>query len=72
MSLCGVGSKQYHYLPPPVGAVKKDKKQEILSLMFPGYNADEIEILLQINDREEIIDWCVCNGLEEKDIIKYI
>ncbi len=65
MAMCGSGSKQYHYLPPVSKPAKRDKRQEILVKIFPEYNADEIELLLKINDRETIIDWCRDNGYDE-------
>ena len=71
MALCGAGFKQFHFLPPPAGSVKRNKKYDILAKVFPEYNEQEIDILLSGTDRDEIIDWCEMYGFEEKDIAKY-
>lgn len=71
MTICGIGKRQNHFLPTSVHG-KKDSTDNILHDVFPQLNLDEIKILVDTNDRTELVEWCTLHGYEEKDIAKCI
>lgn len=69
MSICGIGKRQNHYLPSSTRG-KKESQNAVLSEVFPQLNTDELKIMVDINDRTELLEWCTLHGYEEKDIVK--
>jgi hypothetical protein len=65
MSMCGSGSKQYHYLPAMAKRGKTDRRREILSQILPEYRASELDHIINTTDRDTIIEWCNEYGFEE-------
>lgn len=68
LAVCGTGKKQFHpWIPPPRGK-KKNKLQSVLSEIFPLLRSDELDLILKINSKEEIKEFLIDYGLEEKQV----
>lgn len=68
LSMCGTGKKQYHpWVPPPKGA-KKNKVEEALVTHFPLIKDADLEMLISINSREELEQFFMSNGYDDKTI----
>ena len=68
-TLCGSGKKEYHpYIKPPGSRKKKNKVGEWLSEMYPLMKADEIAMLLEINDKDDLKALARENGMTDKEI----
>jgi hypothetical protein len=68
LSLCGTHKKQYHpWIPPPKG-LKKNKVEEALLSIFPLIKDEDLDLLLQINTREELEEFFKENGYDDKTI----
>ena len=69
LSACGVGKIQFHpYLKPPNARKKKDKISNFLSDIYPHIKNDEIELMLQINSKEQLKELAVAHGYDDKSI----
>jgi hypothetical protein len=68
-TLCGSGKKEYHpYIKPPTSRKKKNKVAEWLSEQYPLMKADEISMLMEINDTEDFKMLAQKAGMTDKEI----
>ena len=68
-TLCGSGKKEYHpYIKPPTSRKKKNKVGEWLSEQYPLMKADEINMLMEINDTEDFKLLATEAGMTDKEI----
>ena len=68
-TLCGSGKKEYHpYIKPPTSRKKKNKVAEWLSEQYPLMKADEITMLMEINDTEDFKSLAREGGMTDKEI----
>ena len=68
-TLCGSGKKEFHpYIKPPTSRKKKNKVAEWLSEQYPLRKADEINMLMEINDTEDFKMLATEAGLTDKEI----
>jgi len=69
MSICGSGKVEFHpYIKPPNAKKKKSKPADFLSELFPHLKADEIELLLSINDKQDLKQIAESHGYDDKSI----
>jgi len=69
MTAVGVGSTQRHaYVKPANSRKKKDRVGEWLSEQFPHLKSDEINLLQEINTKEELKEFARSHGMDNKDI----
>ena len=69
LSACGVGKIQFHpYLKPPNSKKKKDKVSEFIAGLYPHMKTDEIELFLEINDKDELKEFAKSHGYDDKSI----
>ncbi len=69
LSACGVGKIQFHpYLKPPNARKKKDKVSNFIADLYPHIKSDEIELMLQINSKQELKELAVAHGYDDKSI----
>ena len=68
-TLCGSGKKEFHpYIKPPTSRKKKNKVGEWLSEQYPLMKADEINMLMQINDTDDFKSLAKEGGMTDKEI----
>jgi len=68
-TLCGSGKKEFHpYIKPPTSRKKKNKVAEWLSEQYPLMKADEINMLMEINDTEDLKMLATEAGMTDKEI----
>ena len=68
LALCGTGKKQFHpWIPPPKGT-KKNKVEAAILEHYPLLRDDELEMLLNINTKEELEQFFKDNGYDDKTI----
>ena len=68
-TLCGSGKKEFHpYIKPPTSRKKKNKVAEWLSEQYPLMKADEINMLMEINDTEDFKLLAREAGMTDKEI----
>ncbi len=68
-TLCGSGKKEFHpYIKPPTSRKKKNKVAEWLSEQYPLMKADEINMLMEINDTEDFKMLAQEAGMTDKEI----
>ena len=68
-TLCGSGKKEFHpYIKPPTSRKKKNKVGEWLSEQYPLMKADEINMLMEINDTEDFKLLAQDAGMTDKEI----
>ena len=68
-TLCGSGKKEFHpYIKPPTSRKKKNKVGEWLSEQYPLMKADEINMLMEINDTEDFKMLAQEAGMTDKEI----
>lgn len=68
LAVCGMGSNQYHPYIAPGKKKKKNKIEKLLHERYPTLNADELELLIEINDTEALKELARDNGLDDKEI----
>jgi len=69
LSACGVGKIQFHpYLKPPNSRKKKNKIFEFVSNIFPHMKAEDINNMIDINTKEELIEFAQSHGHDDKTI----
>ena len=69
LSACGVGKVQFHpYLKPPNAKKKKDKVSEFIYNIHPHMKSEEVELLQEINSREELKEYARSHGYDDKTI----
>lgn len=69
LSACGAGKVEFHpYIKPPNSRKKKDKVTEFLSELYPHLKADEIELLIAVNDKSDLKQKAQDHGYDDKTI----
>ena len=69
LATCGIGHKAYHpWIPPGKGKKKKTKLGTFLHDMYPTLNRKEIELLQEINSKDDLKELAREHGMDEKDI----
>jgi hypothetical protein len=69
LSACGVGKIQFHpYLKPPNSKKKKNKVTEFLYELHPHMKAEDIQILVDLNTKEELKQLAEEHGYDDKSI----
>lgn len=69
LTACGQGKKEYHqYIKPPNSRRKKNKVQEFLSEIYPHAKYDEIELMIELNSKEELKQFAKDYGYDDKQI----
>ena len=68
-TLCGSGKKEFHpYIKPPTSRKKKNRIAEWLSEMYPLAKSDEIDLIMELNDKTELRELALENGMTDKEI----
>ena len=68
LSICGTGKKERHIWIPPPKKEKKSKIHEEVFKLYPLYKEDEIDILIQLNSKEELRELFLNNAFTDKEI----
>ena len=69
LSACGVGKIQFHpYLKPPNSKKKKNKVTDFLYELNPHMKAEDIQILVDLNTKEELQQLAQEHGYDDKSI----
>ena len=69
LSACGVGKIQFHpYLKPPNSRKKKNKIFEFIYSIYPHMKAEDINNMRDINTKEELTEFAVAHGYDDKTI----
>jgi len=69
LSACGVGKIQFHpYLKPPNSRKKKNKIYEFVSNIFPHMKAEDVNNMIDINTKEELVAFAQSHGYDDKTI----
>jgi len=68
LAVCGQGSQTYHPWLQPGKGKTKNKLQKFLLSMHPNLNTDELNLLLAMNDKDDIIELAQMNGYSDKEI----
>lgn len=69
LSACGSGKVEFHpYIKPPNARKKKDKVAEFLYDIYPHIKSDEIELLLQLNSKDDLKQLAESHGYDDKTI----
>jgi hypothetical protein len=69
LSACGSGKVEFHpYIKPPNAKKKKDKVSEFVYKLYPHIKNDELELLLQLNTKEDLKKLAEAHGYNDTDI----
>lgn len=68
LAMCGTGKKQYHPWIAPGKGVKKNRIEEALMTHFPLMKDSDLEMLLQINTRDDLQQFFKDNAYDDKTI----
>lgn len=69
LSACGAGRAEFHpYIKPPNARKKQDKISQLLAEMYPWLKADEIDLMITINDKHELRRLAADHGIDDKTI----
>jgi len=69
MTAAGSGKVEFHpYIKPPNSRKKKDKISEFILDEYPHLRDDEIEMLLSINTKEDLVKLAQAHGYDDKSI----
>jgi hypothetical protein len=68
LQLAGVGVPIRREWVAPSKRGLKNKLQEWLSIQYPQYNDDEIELLATTNNKEDLVDYMEQQGMTPKEI----
>ena len=69
LGACGVGKIQFHpYLKPPNSRKKKNKIFEFIYSIYPHMKAEDINNMIDINTKEELTEFAVAHGYDDKTI----
>ena len=69
LSACGVGKVQFHpYLKPPNAKKKKEKVSEFIYSILPHMKGEEVDLLKQINSKDELKEYARSHGYDDKTI----
>lgn len=70
MQAVGLGKSMYHPWVAPGKKGKENKLQSVFAGYFPQYNTDEIDLLISIHTKDELIDLLEQYGHDPKEIKK--
>lgn len=68
LTLCGTNKKQFHPWIPPGKKAKKNRLEEALTKFFPLMKDAELEMLQQINTKEDFEQFFRDNAFDDKTI----
>lgn len=68
LSICGVGSNQFHPFIRPGGGKKKSKIQGLLREIYPIKKTDDLELLEQLNSKADLKQLARDYGYQESEI----
>ena len=69
LSACGAGKVQFHpYVKPPNARKKKNKIFEFVSDLKPHMKAEDINLLIEFNTKEELKELAEAHGYDDKAI----
>ena len=69
MCLAGVGKSQFHpFVKVPKAKRKKDKVEEMVREIFPLAKTDEVELLMNMNTKDDLKVLAEIHGFDDKSI----
>jgi hypothetical protein len=69
MTAAGSGKVEFHpYIKPPNSKKKKDKVRDFVSGIYPLLKSSEIDMLLELNTKEDLIKLAEAHGYDDKSI----
>lgn len=69
MTAAGSGKVEFHpYIKPPNSKKKKDKVSEFILNEYPHLRDDEIEMMLSMNSKEDLVKLAQAHGYDDKSI----
>lgn len=69
MSACGTGKVEFHpYIKPPTARKKKNQLIELINTLYPHMKADEVELFLEINSKQDLKQLMEAHGYDDKTI----
>ena len=69
MCLAGVGKSQFHpFVKVPKAKRKKDKVEEMIREIFPLAKTDEVELLMNMNTKDDLKVLAEIHGFDDKSI----
>lgn len=69
LTACGQGKKENHqYIKPPNSRKRKNKIQEFLTTIYPHAKYDEIELMIELNCKEDLKQAAKDYGYDDKQI----
>lgn len=69
LATCGIGRNAYHpWIPPGKGKKKTTKVGKFLHDAYPTLNRKEVDLLEELNTKEELKELAKDHGLADKDI----
>ena len=68
LSMCGTGSKQFHSWVQPPRKKAKNKKQTVLSVLYPSLNSTELDLLESITSDDSLTELLESYGYSDKEI----
>tara|TARA_B100000902_G_scaffold399876_1_gene473267 strand:- start:7567 stop:8034 length:468 start_codon:yes stop_codon:yes gene_type:complete len=68
-TVAGCGKPQNHeYIKPPNTRKKKNKVFNAMSELFPHLKSDEVELMLNINTKDELKQFATDSGMPDKEV----
>ena len=69
MTAAGSGKVEFHpYIKPPNSKKKKDKVRDFVSSIYPLLKSSEIDMLLELNTKEDLAKLAEAHGYDDKSI----
>jgi len=69
LSSCGSGKVEFHpYIKPPNARKKKDAVKTELSKIYPTVKNDELDLLVNLNTKQELKELFQIHGYDDKSI----
>lgn len=69
LTAAGTGKVEFHpYIKPPNARKKKDKVSEFLYKLYPHLKRDDVELLVQLNSKDELKELAAAHGYDDKSI----
>ncbi len=69
MTAAGSGKVEFHpYIKPPNSKKKKDKVRDFVSSIYPLFKSSEIDMLLELNTKEDLVKLAEAHGYDDKSI----
>ena len=61
--------RNFHpYIKPPTSRKKKNRIAEWLSELYPLAKSDEVDLMIKLNDKADLKDLALENGMSDKEI----